>query len=149
MSDPRELYQQVILEHNKKPRNFGKLEPCTHRAEGHNPLCGDELDLTLIVEGELVQDIKFTGSGCAIDVSSASLMTGAVKGKTVTEVLAMAEQFRGMVRGELDPATEAPLLGKLVLFAGVRDLPVRVKCAVLPWATLHAALRGEAEASTE
>jgi len=149
MSDPRELYQQVILEHNKKPRNFGTLEACTHHAEGHNPLCGDELDLTLIVENGLVQDIKFKGSGCAIDVASASLMTGAVKGKPVAEAEAMAEQFRGMVRGELEPGIQTPLLGKLTLFSGVKDLPSRVKCAVLPWATLHAALKGEAEASTE
>jgi len=149
MSDPRELYQQVILEHNKKPRNFGKLESCTHHAEGHNPLCGDELSLTLVVANGLVQDIKFTGSGCAIDVASASLMTGAVKGKPVAEAEAMAEQFRGMVRGELEPGTQTPLLGKLTLFSGVKDLPSRVKCAVLPWATLHAALKGEAEASTE
>jgi len=149
MSDPRELYQQVILEHNKKPRNFGTLEAYTHHAEGHNPLCGDELDLTLIVENGLVQDIKFKGSGCAIDVASASLMTGAVKGRPVAEAEAMAEQFRGMVRGELEPGTQTPLLGKLTLFSGVKDLPSRVKCAVLPWATLHAALKGEAEASTE
>jgi nitrogen fixation NifU-like protein len=149
MSDPRELYQQVILEHNKKPRNFGKLETCTHHAEGHNPLCGDQLDLTLVIEDGLVQDIKFHGSGCAIDVASASLMTGAVKGKSVADAEAMADQFRGMVRGELDPETQAPLLGKLTLFSGVKNLPSRVKCAVLPWATLHAALKGEAEASTE
>jgi len=149
MSDPRELYQQVILEHNKKPRNFGKLEPCTHHAEGHNPLCGDQLELSLVVESGLVVDIKFQGTGCAIDVASASLMTGAVKGKSVAEAEAMVEQFRGMVRGELDPATEAPLLGRLTLFSGVKDLPSRVKCAILPWATLHAALKGEDEASTE
>ncbi len=149
MSDPRELYQQVILEHNKKPRNFGKLDPCTHHAEGHNPLCGDQLEVTLVIENGLVQDIKFTGSGCAIDVASASLMTGLVKGKSVAEAEAMVAQFRGMVRGELDPATEAPLLGKLTLFSGVKDLPSRVKCAILPWATLHAALKGEEEASTE
>ena len=149
MSDPRELYQQVILEHNKKPRNFGKLEACTHHAEGHNPLCGDQLELSLIIENGLVQDIKFTGSGCATDVASASLMTGAVKGRPVAEAEAMAEQFRGMVRGELEPGAGTPLLGKLTLFSGVKDLPSRVKCAVLPWATLHAALKGEAEASTE
>ena len=149
MSDPRELYQQVILEHNKKPRNFGKLETCTHHAEGHNPLCGDELDLTLVIADGLVQDIKFTGSGCAIDVASASLMTGAVKGKPVAEAEAMAEQFRGMVRGELEPGTQTPLLGKLTLFSGVKDLPSRVKCAVLPWATLHSALEGLDTVSTE
>jgi len=149
MSDPRELYQQVILEHNRKPRNFGKLDICTHHAEGHNPLCGDQLELTLLVEDGLVKDIKFQGSGCAIDVSSASLMTGAGKGKPRAEARAMAGQFRGMVRGELEPGTGTPLLGKLTLFSGVKDLPSRVKCAVLPWATLHAALKGEAEASTE
>ena len=149
MSDPRELYQQVILEHNKKPRNFGKLDPCTHHAEGHNPLCGDQLELSLVIENGVVADIKFQGSGCAIDVASASLMTGIVKGKSVAEAEAMVAQFRGMVRGELDPATEAPLLGRLTLFSGVKDLPSRVKCAILPWATLHAALKGEEEASTE
>ncbi len=149
MSDPRELYQQVILEHNKKPRNFGKLDPCTHHAEGHNPLCGDQLELSLVIENGVVVDIKFQGSGCAIDVASASLMTGIVKGKSVAEAEAMIEQFRGMVRGELDPATQAPLLGRLTLFSGVKDLPSRVKCAILPWATLHAALKGEEEASTE
>ena len=149
MADPRELYQQVILEHNKKPRNFGKLEPCTHHADGNNPLCGDQLQVTLMVVDGRIADIKFEGTGCAIDVASASLMTGAVKGKTVEEAEAMAVQFRGMVRGELDPATETPLLGKLILFHGVKDIPVRVKCAVLPWATLRSALKGEAEASTE
>ena len=148
MTDPRELYQQVILEHNKKPRNFGKLSPCTHHAEGHNPLCGDQLDLTLNVVDGVIQDVKFDGSGCAIDVASASLMTGAVKGKTTEEADRMAEQFRAMVRGDLDPAQPNDL-GKLTLFQGVKDLPSRVKCAVLPWATLHSALKGEAVASTE
>ncbi|MBL0210450.1 MAG: SUF system NifU family Fe-S cluster assembly protein [Holophagaceae bacterium] len=148
-SDPRELYQQVIIEHNKKPRNFGKLDPCTHHADGQNPLCGDELQLTLNIRDGLIEDIKFEGHGCAIDVASASLMTGAVKGKNIVEAEAMAEQFRSMVRGELDPSTEANLLGKLALFQGVKDLPSRVKCAVLPWATLHSALKGEATVSTE
>lgn len=148
-SDPRELYQQVIIEHNKKPRNFGKLDPCTHHADGQNPLCGDELQLTLNIRDGLIEDIKFEGHGCAIDVASASLMTGAVKGKNIVEAEAMAEQFRSMVRGELDPSTEANLLGRLSLFQGVKDLPSRVKCAVLPWATLHSALKGEATVSTE
>jgi nitrogen fixation NifU-like protein len=149
MSDPRELYQQVIIEHNKKPRNFGKLDPCTHHADGHNPLCGDQLTLSLNVVEGVIQDVKFEGHGCAIDVASASLMTGAVKGKSVTEAETMADQFRGMVRGELDPAQQPHLLGKLTLFQGVKDLPSRVKCAVLPWATLRSALKGEAIASTE
>ncbi len=148
-TDPRELYQQVIIEHNKKPRNFGKLEPCTHHADGHNPLCGDQLQLTLSVVDGRIEDIRFEGHGCAIDVASASLMTGAVKGKSVAEAEAMAEQFRGMVRGELDPSTEPHHLGKLTLFQGVKDLPSRVKCAVLPWATLHSALKGEEVVSTE
>jgi len=148
MADMRELYQQVILEHNKKPRNFGALEPCTHHADGHNPLCGDQLKLTMRVEEGRIADIKFEGSGCAIDVASASLMTGAVKGKTTEEADRMADQFRAMVRGELDLAAPNDL-GKLTLFQGVKDLPSRVKCAVLPWATLHSALKGEAIASTE
>ena len=105
--------------------------------------------MTLIVEDGLVREVLFQGSGCAIDVASASLMTGAVKGRPVAEAEAMAEQFRGMVRGELEPGAQTPLLGKLTLFSGVKNLPSRVKCAVLPWATLHAALKGEAEASTE
>ena len=148
MTDMRELYQQVILEHNKKPRNFGKLEPCTHHADGHNPLCGDQLKLTLQVEGGRIADIKFEGSGCAIDVASASLMTGAVKGKTTEEADRMADQFRAMVRGDLD-LSQPNDLGKLTLFQGVKDLPSRVKCAVLPWATLRSALKGEEIASTE
>ena len=148
-TDPRELYQQVIIEHNKKPRNFGKLDAPTHHADGHNPLCGDQLQLTLNVVDGRIEDIKFEGHGCAIDVASASLMTGAVKGKNIAEAETMADQFRSMVRGDLDPATDAHLLGKLTLFRGVKDLPSRVKCAVLPWATLHSALKGEAVVSTE
>lgn len=149
MSDPRELYQQVILEHNKKPRNFGRLEPHTHHAEGNNPLCGDQLELTLFVRDGIIEDVRFQGHGCAIDVASASLMTTTIKGKPVSEVGILADQFRAMVRGELDPAKEPHVLGKLTLFQGVKDLPVRVKCAVLPWATLHSALEGEAITSTE
>lgn len=149
MSDPRELYQQVILEHNKKPRNFGKLEPCTHHAHGLNPLCGDDIELTLIVEDGLIQDLKFSGHGCAISQASSSLMTVNVKGKTVAEAELMVEQFREMIRGKLDPATDAHILGRLTLFQGVKDLPSRVKCAVLPWATLHSALEGDGAVSTE
>lgn len=149
MTDPRELYQQVILEHNRKPRNFGRLEPHTHRAEGHNPLCGDQLELTLLVQDGVIADIRFEGHGCAIDVASASLMTTTLKGRTVADAEVLADQFRAMVRGELDPATDPNGLGRLSLFQGVKDLPVRVKCAVLPWATLHSALKGETVASTE
>ncbi len=148
MGNPREIYQQVILEHNKKPRNFGKIDDCTHQAEGHNPLCGDQLHLTLIVKDEVIQDIQFEGHGCAIDVSSASLMTTAVKGKKVEEALKLIHGFRALVRGEWSLSKHGEL-GKLVVFEGVKDLPVRVKCAVLPWATLQSALNGSSIASTE
>ena len=149
MSDPRELYQQVIIEHNKKPRNFGKLEPCSHHAHGVNPLCGDDIDVSLVVADGVVQDIKFQGRGCAISQASSSLMTVNVKGKTLAEAEVLVEQFREMIRGTLDTAKDPNVLGRLSLFQGVKDLPSRVKCAVLPWATLHSALQGEEDASTE
>lgn len=149
MSDPRELYQQVIIEHNKKPRNFGKLEPCTHHAHGLNPLCGDDIEITLVIENGIVQDLKFQGHGCAISQASSSLMTTNVKGKPVAEAEQMVEEFRAMIRGSLDPTKDANILGRLSLFQGVRDLPSRVKCAVLPWATLHSAIKGEEITSTE
>ena len=149
MSDPRELYQQVIIEHNKKPRNFGKLEPCTHHAHGLNPLCGDDIEVTLILDNGIVQDLKFQGHGCAISQASSSLMTTNVKGKTVAEAEVLVEQFRAMIRGTLDTAKDPNVLGRLSLFQGVRDLPSRVKCAVLPWATLHSAIQGEEITSTE
>ncbi|WP_005036457.1 Fe-S cluster assembly sulfur transfer protein SufU [Holophaga foetida] len=149
MSDPRELYQQVIIEHNKKPRNFGKLEPCTHHAHGLNPLCGDDIEITLVIENGIVQDLKFQGHGCAISQASSSLMTTNVKGKPVEEAEQMVEEFRAMIRGSLDPTKDPNILGRLSLFQGVRDLPSRVKCAVLPWATLHSAIKGEDVTSTE
>jgi nitrogen fixation NifU-like protein len=149
VSDPRELYQQVIIEHNKKPRNYGDLDGCTHQAHGLNPLCGDDIVLKLQVEDGLVKDIRFQGHGCAISKASSSLMTVNIKGKSVAEALALVEQFRAMIRGTLDTATEPNLLGRLSLFQGVKDLPSRVKCAVLPWATLHSALEGSETVSTE
>ena len=149
MSDPRELYQQVILEHNKKPRNYGKLEPCSHQAHGLNPLCGDDIEVTLNILDGAIAEIKFCGHGCAISQASASLMTTNVKGKGADAADAMAAQFRAMVRGDLDPSKDENVLGKLALFQGVKDLPSRVKCAVLPWATLQSALKGENITSTE
>jgi nitrogen fixation NifU-like protein len=149
VSDPRELYQQVIIDHNKKPRNFGDLEACTHQAHGLNPLCGDDITLKLVIEGGIVTDVKFQGHGCAISKASSSLMTTNIKGKPVAEAELLAEQFRAMIRGSLDTASDPNILGRLSLFQGVRDLPSRVKCAVLPWATLHSALRGEETVSTE
>jgi len=149
VSDPRELYQQVILEHNKKPRNFGDLDTCTHQAHGLNPLCGDDITLKLVVEDGIVQDIRFQGHGCAISKASSSLMTVNVKGKPVADAQVLVDQFRAMIRGTLDTATDANVLGRLSLFQGVKDLPSRVKCAVLPWATLHSALEGVETVSTE
>ena len=149
MSDPRELYQQVIIEHNKKPRNFGDLEPCTHHAHGLNPLCGDDIVLKLVIADGVVQDIRFQGHGCAISKASSSLMTVNVKGRPVADAEVLVDQFRAMIRGKLDPAVDPNVLGRLSLFHGVRDLPSRVKCAVLPWATLHSALHGEDVTSTE
>jgi nitrogen fixation NifU-like protein len=148
-SDPRELYQQVILDHNRKPRNFGTLDPCSHRAHGINPLCGDDIDVTLTIEDGRVSDIKFMGSGCAISQASGSMMTVNVKGKTVAEAETLVSQFREMIRGGLDPSRDENVLGRLALFQGVKDIPARVKCAVLPWATLASAIRGEGTASTE
>jgi nitrogen fixation NifU-like protein len=149
VSDPRELYQQVIIEHNKKPRNYGDLEPCTHQAHGLNPLCGDDIVLKLVVRDGIVQEVRFTGQGCAISKASSSLMTVNIKGKPMAEAEVMVEQFREMIRGTLDPAVQPNILGKLTLFQSVKNLPSRVKCAVLPWATLHSALQGEDTVSTE
>ena len=149
MTDPRELYQEVIIEHNKKPRNYGDLEPCTHQAHGLNPLCGDDIVLKVVVADGIVQEVRFTGQGCAISKASSSLMTTHIKGKSVAEAEQMVEQFRGMIRGTLDTAVDPNILGKLSLFQNVKNLPSRVKCAVLPWATLHSALHGEEIVSTE
>jgi nitrogen fixation NifU-like protein len=149
VSDPRELYQQVIIEHNKKPRNFGTLETCSHHAHGLNPLCGDDIEVSLLVEDGIVTDIRFQGHGCAISQASSSLMTVAVKGRPAADAEVLVAQFRDMIRGGLDPSRDENVLGRLSIFQGVKDLPSRVKCAVLPWATLHSALQGEILASTE
>jgi len=149
MSELSELYQQVILDHNKKPRNFRKLPEAKHSAEGYNPLCGDHLTVYVNVEGDQVADISFEGSGCAISKAAASMMTQAVKGKTKQDAEQLFNEFHSMVTGELDEEAQENSLGNLKIFAGVRDFPVRVKCATLPWHTLHAALNNEQSASTE
>jgi nitrogen fixation protein NifU and related proteins len=150
MSDLTELYQQVILDHNKKPRNFKVLETANREQEGYNPLCGDQLKLYLEMDGETVKDIAFQGQGCAISKASASMMTSAIKGKTKAEAETMFEEFHQMVKGELDPEAVENHLGRLKIFAGVREFPARVKCASLSWHTLRAALEGRPEAvSTE
>ena len=149
MSELSELYQQVILDHNKKPRNFHKLENANRRAEGYNPLCGDHLNVYLHIEGDQVQDVSFEGSGCAISKASASMMTQAVKGKSKQEAEALFNEFHRMATGELDEENEPNQLGKLKIFAGVRDFPARVKCATLSWHTMHAALNEQQQVSTE
>jgi nitrogen fixation NifU-like protein len=149
MSELSELYQQVILDHNKKPRNFRKLETANHSAEGFNPLCGDQLTVYLSLEGDAVKEITFEGSGCAISKAAASMMTQAVKGKTKQQAEQLFNEFRGMVTGELDEETTANNLGNLKIFSGVREFPVRVKCASLPWHTMHAALHNQPIVSTE
>jgi nitrogen fixation NifU-like protein len=148
MADSKQLYQEVILDHNKKPRNWGVLADATHKAEGHNPLCGDHITLTVKVGGNQVEAVNFQGESCAICKASASMMTAAVKGKGAGDAETMIREFREMATGKLDPA-EPHHLGRLTVFAGVRDLPTRVKCAILPWHTLHAALNSEGSVTTE
>ena len=148
MSDLRELYQEVILDHNKRPRNFRALDAGNRRAEGFNPLCGDKLTLYLQVEGDLIKDVSFLGSGCAISKASASMMTDSVKGKTLSEARDTFEQFHQMVTGDAHANPER--LGKLAVFEGVRQYPARVKCASLAWHTLRSALDAKDEVvSTE
>jgi nitrogen fixation NifU-like protein len=149
MSELSELYQQVILDHNKKPRNFHKLENANRSADGYNPLCGDQLKVYLHVADDQVQEVSFEGSGCAISKASASMMTQAVKGKTKQEAETLFNEFHRMATGELDEESEPNHLGKLKIFAGVRDFPARVKCATLSWHTMHAALNEEQQATTE
>lgn len=155
MSELSELYQQVILDHNKKPRNFRKLETANHSAEGYNPLCGDQLTVYLNLEDDAVKEISFEGSGCAISKAAASMMTQAVKGKSKQQAEQLFTKFHGMVTGDMDndedkdKENEAGGLGNLRVFAGVREFPVRVKCATLAWHTMHAALNNQETISTE
>jgi nitrogen fixation NifU-like protein len=149
MSDLLALYQEVILDHNKTPRNFGELEAADHRAEGNNPLCGDRLTVDLTLDSGRIVDVRFRGHGCAISTASASLMTEVVKGKTVDEADDLFERFHEMLTGDPSvPAEASSELGKLVVFAGVREFPIRVKCATLPWHTLQAALHDVPEPVT-
>ena len=147
MSELSDLYQEVILDHNRRPRNFRVLERATHHAEGYNPLCGDRLDLFLEVSGGVIADVGFQGSGCAISKASASLMTDALKGARVADAHALFERFHRMVT--TPPDREVEDLGKLSALAGVREFPVRVKCASLAWHTLKAALNRAEKSTTE
>jgi nitrogen fixation NifU-like protein len=139
MSDLRELYQEVILDHNKHPRNFGEIEGSDRHAEGYNPLCGDRLTVYLNLEKDVITEVAFQGSGCAISKASASLMTDAVKGKTVAEARLLFDQFHAMITNNANENSESQI-GKLAVLAGVRDYPMRVKCAILAWHALRAAV---------
>ena len=150
MADLRDLYQDVILEHSKAPRNFRELTTANHKAEGFNPLCGDRFTIYLDLEGDSIRDISFQGSGCAISKASASMMTQSLKGKTKADAEKLFGGFHRMVTGHAPSQGEQGELGKLTVFSGVSEFPVRVKCATLAWHTLQAALEGKQEAvSTE
>ncbi|MEJ2104747.1 MAG: SUF system NifU family Fe-S cluster assembly protein [Ignavibacteriaceae bacterium] len=144
----RELYQQVILDHNKSPRNFRKMENATQHAEGYNPLCGDHIDIYLLIEDGVVKDVSFKGEGCAISKASASLMTAILKGKTKEEAEKLFEKFHDLVTGKLGENPNTDELGKLTVFAGVQEFPVRVKCASLAWHTMMNALHNKEEKVT-
>lgn len=146
--DSKQLYQEVILDHNKKPRNWGRLETPSHKAEGLNPLCGDHIWVSLDVDGDCVREIAFEGESCAICKASASMMTAKVKGKSVDEAEQLVDEFRSMTTGSMNES-QSRHLGHLTVFEGVKDLPSRVKCAILPWHTLHAALHAQTTISTE
>jgi SUF system NifU family Fe-S assembly protein len=149
MSDLRALYQEVILDHSKRPRNFRALEGAAHHAEGYNPLCGDRITIYVKLADDRISDISFQGSGCAISTSSASLLTETLKGKTRAEADALFERFHAVVTGQAngDQPGAVPL-GKLAVFSGVAEFPVRVKCATLAWHTLRSALEGEEKTVT-
>jgi nitrogen fixation NifU-like protein len=147
MSDLRDLYQEVILDHGRQPRNFRVIEGASGEADGYNPLCGDKVHVYVKVEGDVVTDVSFTGDGCAISKASASLMTQALKGRTTAEAERLFESFHALVTGQGDSAEAAA--GKLDVFAGVAEFPARVKCASLSWHTLRAALAGRDAVTTE
>jgi len=147
MTDLRELYQQVILDHNRNPRNYKELPNATKRVDGYNPLCGDHYTVFVDIDDDKIKDISFTGNGCAISKSSASVMTTTVKGKRTEEAERLFEIFHRLVTGEAAGLSEAEL-GRLAAFSGVSEFPARVKCATLAWHTLHSALQGEQEVVT-
>ena len=144
----RELYQEVILDHNKSPRNFKKLDTANRTAEGYNPLCGDKIDIFLDIEGDVVKDISFLGSGCAISKASASLMSTIIKGKSADEAKKLFEKFHDFITGKLDENASIEELGKLAVLAGVKEFPMRVKCASLAWHTMINALKEEKDIVT-
>ncbi len=148
MSDSRALYEQVILDHNKNPRNFGKLQDADRTVEGFNPLCGDHFTVHLKLDGEVITDIRFEGSGCAISKSSASVMTTVLKGKTRAEAEALFNRFHTMITSRPDAPLDEDSLGKLKVFSGVREFPIRIKCATLAWHAIHSAIGGDGQTVT-
>lgn len=147
MSELADLYQEIILDHNKRPRNYREMPECTCSAEGNNPLCGDEVKVFVRLDNDALSDVTFQGQGCAISRASASMMTGKTKGRTAREARSLSGQVRDMLLG---PEAESSLeLGDLAALSGVRKFPARIKCAMLPWHTLEAALEGQASATTE
>ena len=145
MADLQELYQSIILDHNRRPKNYGELEGATFSAEGRNPLCGDEVKVAIKVTDDAIEDVKFTAAGCAVSRASASIMTQAVKGKSRAEVEQIFSTFHELVTGTRKPdEKETRALGEMAAFSGVSRFPIRVKCASMPWHTLQAALRGDA-----
>ncbi|HUJ14267.1 MAG TPA: SUF system NifU family Fe-S cluster assembly protein [Thermoanaerobaculia bacterium] len=147
MTDLRDLYQQIILDHNRNPRNYREIPDATKRVDGYNPLCGDHYTVFVDLDGDVIKDISFTGNGCAISKASASVMTTAVKGKRMDEAEKLFDTFHKLVTGEPAGLSEADL-GRLAAFSGVSEFPARVKCATLAWHTLHNALQGEQEVVT-
>jgi nitrogen fixation NifU-like protein len=148
MSDLQELYQSIILDHNRRPKNYGALDEASHRAEGRNPDCGDEVRVELRVMDDRIEDVRFTSAGCAVSRAAASIMTQSVKGKSREDVDRLFAQFHGLVTGKVRPTEqEARALGELAAFAGVARFPIRVKCASMPWHVLQAALRSDAAAA--
>ena len=143
MTELRDLYQQIILDHNKNPRNFGKIDTANRAQEGYNPLCGDHLHVYLHVSDNIISDVSFEGSGCAISKASASLMTAAIKGKPLPKAVEIFEKFQDMVTAEIDAPVDDQSLGKMAVFAGVREFPMRVKCATLAWHAMKAAVDEE------
>jgi len=144
MSDLRELYQQVILDHNKNPKNYHELADATARVDGYNPLCGDHYTVFLKTEGDTIREVSFTGSGCAISKASASVMSATVKGKSKEEAEQLFETFHRLVTGDASGLSAADL-GRLAAFSGVSEFPARIKCATLAWHTLRSALEGKEE----
>ena len=149
MTDLQDLYQELILDHGRRPRNFRALDGATRSAEGYNPLCGDKVKIYVKMDGDIVKDISFEGAGCAISTASASIMTETLKGKTRAEAEELFQTFHNLVTGR-QAQLDAPELGKLSVFSGVSEFPIRVKCATLSWHTMRAAMNGEGEViSTE